>query len=138
MLHESGTGGAPKYGIIPQMPLTSLDGVNVLDNLTYMQPRIGNDSASIGLYRTHLQNDVVATMSASMHAGLMNYTYPENGDKLVLVDLSHYLPTQDDHIPSQFYSNAKIDVSQDGRQYSGYGVYRGGWNEGSSFDLRVL
>lgn len=56
MLHESGTGGAVKYGVIPQMPLTSLDGVNVLDNLTYMQPRTEHDSASVGYYRTSLQN----------------------------------------------------------------------------------
>ncbi|TKA55102.1 hypothetical protein B0A49_10822, partial [Cryomyces minteri] len=28
LLHESGTGGAPKYGVIPQMPLTTLEGVN--------------------------------------------------------------------------------------------------------------
>lgn len=40
-MHESGTGGAPKYGIIPQMPLTGrLEGVNVLDNRTYCQPRV--------------------------------------------------------------------------------------------------
>lgn len=31
MLHESGMGGASKYGVVPQMPLASLDGVNVLD-----------------------------------------------------------------------------------------------------------
>ena len=102
MLHESGTGGAPKYGVVPQMPLTSLQGVNVLDNLTYMQPRVGNDSASVGYYRTHLQNGVVAEMSASQHAGIMQYTYPATADgKYILVDLSHYLPANDDNIPEQ-------------------------------------
>jgi putative alpha-1,2-mannosidase len=41
MMHESGTGGSPKYGIVSQMPLTSVDlPVNVLDNLTYSQPRV--------------------------------------------------------------------------------------------------
>lgn len=40
-MHESGTGGAPKYGLIPQMPLTSVESpVNLLDNLTYSQPRV--------------------------------------------------------------------------------------------------
>jgi len=43
MMHESGTGGSPKYGIVSQMPLTSVDlPVNVLDNLTYSQPRVCN------------------------------------------------------------------------------------------------
>lgn len=45
ILHVSGTGGAPTYGLIPQMPLTSIEGVNVLDNLTYMQQRVGHDVA---------------------------------------------------------------------------------------------
>jgi Putative alpha-1,2-mannosidase len=41
MMHESGTGGSPKYGLISQMPLTTVDApVNVLDNLTYSQPRV--------------------------------------------------------------------------------------------------
>jgi putative alpha-1,2-mannosidase len=41
MMHESGTGGSPKYGIVSQMPLTSVElPVNVLDNLTYSQPRV--------------------------------------------------------------------------------------------------
>jgi putative alpha-1,2-mannosidase len=40
MMHESGTGGAPKYGLIAQMPLASLEDVNVLDNMTYSQQRV--------------------------------------------------------------------------------------------------
>jgi putative alpha-1,2-mannosidase len=39
MLHESGTGGGPKYGYPAQMPLASLEGVNLLDNRTYWQTR---------------------------------------------------------------------------------------------------
>ncbi|KAK4991050.1 hypothetical protein LTR50_002130 [Elasticomyces elasticus] len=132
MLHESGTGGAPKYGVIPQMPLTTLEGVNVLDNLTYMQPRVGDDVAQVGYYKTHLANGVVVEMAASMHAGLMQYTFPRDGGKYILVDLSHYLPTQDDHVPSQFYSNGELQTSVDGKMYGGYGVWRGGWNEGLS------
>lgn len=52
MMHESGTGGAPKYGIIPQMPLTSIaPPVNVLDNLTYNQPRVcSHFSSQLYLY----------------------------------------------------------------------------------------
>src|ERR1700761_6795282 len=130
MLHESGTGGAPKYGVVPQMPLTNLDGVNLLDNLTYMQPRHGNDSAKLGYYATHLANGVGIELSASMHSGIMRYTYPQAGNKYILVDLSHYLPTQGDHPPSQAYSNGMITLSEGGAMYSGYGTWRGGWNEG--------
>lgn len=41
MLHESGTGGGPKYGFPAQMPLTSIEPpVNLLDNRTYWQIRV--------------------------------------------------------------------------------------------------
>ncbi len=113
------------------MPLTTIENVNVLDNLTYMQPRTTNDTASPGYYKTSLQNGVTAEMSASNHAGILQYTYPSNGDKYVLVDVSHYLPTQGEHVAAQFYSNGMIETSENGQMYSGYGIWRGGWNEGN-------
>lgn len=125
MLHESGTGGAPTYGLIPQMPLTTIEGVNLLDNLTYMQPRIGDDVASVGYYQTHLKNGVTAEMSASMHAGIMKYQYPEDQGRYVLVDLSHFIPSMGKK--EQWYSNGFIERSADGSWYSGYGIYREGW-----------
>ena len=128
-LHESGTGGAPKYGVVSQMPLATLDGVNVLDNTTYSQPRIGDDSASVGYYKTNLQSGVVAEISASRHAGIIQYTFPLSGGRYVLIDVSHYLPTNGDPEHGQYYSNGHLDISADGRKYSGYGIYTGGWNQ---------
>jgi hypothetical protein len=40
MMHVSGTGGGPKYGFPSQMPLTVVDGVNIMDNRTYWQTRV--------------------------------------------------------------------------------------------------
>jgi putative alpha-1,2-mannosidase len=131
MLHESGTGGAPKYGVVPQMPLTSLSGVNLLDNLTYSQPRIGKDLAKVGCYKTQLANGVSIEMTASMHTGLIEYNFPNSSERYVLVDVSHYLPTQDDHMASQFYTNADLDLSK-ANGYKGSGTWRGGWNQGTA------
>ncbi|KAL8362825.1 hypothetical protein RB601_008864 [Gaeumannomyces tritici] len=132
MLHESGTGGAPTYGLIPQMPLTSLEGVNLLDNITYMQPRTSPDVASVGYYRTHLSNGVVAEMSASMHAGIMRYSYPPDAPgRHVLVDISHFLPSMGNK--QQWYSNGFLERSEDGTWYSGYGIYRAGWSWGGDY-----
>ncbi|KAK8855730.1 secreted glycosidase [Apiospora arundinis] len=131
MLHESGTGGAPTYGLIPQMPLVTLEDVNLFDNLTYMQSRTREDVASVGYYRTHLQNGVTAEMSASMHAGIMRYQYPEKGGRYVLVDLSHFIPSTGKK--EQFYSNGFMERSDDGSWYSGYGVYREGWAWGGDY-----
>ncbi|CAG8024975.1 unnamed protein product [Penicillium salamii] len=87
MMHESGTGGSPKYGIISQMPLTSVDQpVNVLDNLTYSQPRVGKDTARVGYFKTQLENGITVELSASRHAGIMEYSFPE-GEKHVLIDV---------------------------------------------------
>ncbi|KAK4963511.1 hypothetical protein LTR10_001140 [Elasticomyces elasticus] len=68
MMHESGTGGAPKYGIVPQMPLTTLEGVNILDNTTYWQRRVGNDTAQVGYFATRtVQSSGVATSNVQLH-----------------------------------------------------------------------
>lgn len=50
LMHESGTGGGPKYGFPSQMPLTTIDSpVNLLDNLTYWQKRV----CAFGASRIH-------------------------------------------------------------------------------------
>ncbi|KMQ41930.1 putative Alpha-1,2-mannosidase [Trichophyton rubrum] len=134
-MHESGTGGAPKYGVISQMPLSTLDRVDIADNRTYMQPRVGKDSASVGYYKTRLRNGITVEMSATDHAGILQYTYPPSTGKFVLVDLSHYLPTHGEPSANQMYSNGKIDIQDGGRTYTGYGIYRGGWNEGPNFQV---
>ncbi|KAK7514728.1 glycosyl hydrolase [Phyllosticta citriasiana] len=135
LLHESGTGGGVKYGVVPQMPLTTLDGVNVLDNLTYMQPRKVQDKAKVGLYRTELGNGVVAEISATRHAGFMKYDFNEPGERYVLVDVSHFLPTNDEVNLAQFYSNGQIEVSDGGKKYKGYGIWRGGFNAGPDYTV---
>ncbi|KAH7303643.1 glycosyl hydrolase [Stachybotrys elegans] len=133
MLHLSGTGGPPTYGLIPQMPLTSLEGVNLFDNITYMQSKTEHDVAEVGYFKTSLESGVVAEMSASMHAGIMRYSFPETGEKHILVDLSHFIPSTGKY--EQFYSNSRMEVSEDGTQYSGYGVYRGGWVLGGDYNV---
>ncbi|GIJ87566.1 hypothetical protein Asppvi_006476 [Aspergillus pseudoviridinutans] len=135
MMHESGTGGSPKYGLIPQMPLTSVSPpVNILDNLTYSQPRVGQDTASVGYFKTQLQNGVQVELSASSHAGIVHYSFP-HGEKHVLVDVSHYLPGNLGDANGQYYVGGEIKIEEHGRAYSGYGTYVGGWNNGAPFTV---
>lgn len=42
----------------------------------------------MGYYKTRLASGVEVELSASRHAGIMEYSFPE-GDKHILVDLSH-------------------------------------------------
>ncbi|KAF8863094.1 glycosyl hydrolase [Acephala macrosclerotiorum] len=134
MMHESGTGGAPKYGIIPQMPLTTITSpVNLLDNQTYSQSRVGNDTARVGYYKTQLENGVTAELSAARHSGIMQYSFPA-GEKHILVDVSHYLPSRSGSYSSQIYIGGEIHLQANGI-YAGYGTYGGGWNEGAPFTV---
>lgn len=128
MMHEHGTGGQPKYGIVPQMPLASLDGVNVLDNRTYWQRRIGDDTAAVGHFATRLASGVEIQLSGARHSGIMQYDFPGQ-EKHVLVDVSHYLPVETSgNGNGQFFSGGMISVHPDGRTYTGYGNYGGGFS----------
>ncbi|CAL5867506.1 uncharacterized protein PFLUO_LOCUS1725 [Penicillium psychrofluorescens] len=130
--HECGVGGGSKYGVVGHMPLTTLDGVNVLDNTTYMQPRVGHDRASVGYYASQLANGANVELSASQHAGFFQYNYPSHGDRIVLADVSHNLPSGiDAEFPkSQTYSNGQMIVQNGGQRFVGWGVWRGGWGGG--------
>jgi putative alpha-1,2-mannosidase len=48
MMHESGTGGAPKYGVVSQMPILG-NITNPLDNLN--DTRRAPDVTSVGYYK---------------------------------------------------------------------------------------
>ena len=50
--------------------------------------QVGKDDASVGYFKTQLKNGVKLELSASRHAGIMQYSFPK-GDKNVLVDVSH-------------------------------------------------
>lgn len=128
MMHESGTGGPAKYGIISQMPLTTIDApVNILDNTTYWQERVINDTASVGYYSTKLENGVSFQLSGARHSGIMQYDFPA-GDKYVLVDVSHFLPNEGGSNEDQYYAGGSITISEDGK-YTGWGSYGGGFSD---------
>ncbi|ORY64820.1 glycosyl hydrolase [Pseudomassariella vexata] len=133
MMHESGTGGPSKYGIIPQMPLTSIKApVNILDNQTYWQTRVGDDIAEVGYFKTQFENGVMVELSGSKHSGIMQYSFPE-GKKHVLVDISHYLPSLLGSYSSQVFLGGEVHL--DGQKYTGHGTYGGGWNEGAPYTV---
>ncbi|KAF2196787.1 hypothetical protein GQ43DRAFT_484658 [Delitschia confertaspora ATCC 74209] len=137
LLHESGTGGGPKYGFPAQMPLTSIsEPINLLDNRTYWQSRVGDDSASVGHFRTKLENGVTVELSATRHAGIMEYTFL-GGEKHVLVDMSHYLPHVSRAWDSQFYTGGEIEIQSNGATYTGYTSIAGGWNVGPPVTIFV-
>ena len=115
------------------MPLTSIEApVNVLDNTTYWQARVGQDTAQVGYYKTSLKNGVDIELSAARHSGILEYSFPK-GDKHILVDVSHYLPSETGGYNDQYFIGGEIQTQ--GAQYTGYGTYIGGFNEGAPFTI---
>lgn len=115
------------------MPLTTVESpVNVLDNRTYFQRRVVEDTARVGYYSTELLNGVKVELGASRHAGFMQYSFPD-GEKHILVDLSHYLPSESGGYTSQVYLAGHIDIS--GAEYRGFATYGAGWNEGAPYTV---
>jgi predicted alpha-1,2-mannosidase len=123
MMHEHGTGGAPKYGVVSQMPAIG-DLVNPLLDLG--KNRTTPDVAEVGYYRSELQGGIAVQLSASERAGFYQYTFPEQAQKAVVVDVSHVLPSFRGFGWGQEYSGGSFELTPDG--YTGHGIYNNGWN----------
>ncbi|KAA8908138.1 glycosyl hydrolase family 92-domain-containing protein [Sphaerosporella brunnea] len=132
MMHESGTGGAPKYGVVSQLPVVG-DISNPL--LDYSLPRAEADEAQLGYYKAMLSNHVTVELAANRHAGVVRHTFPaDDKEKNVLVDVSHFLPSTRRLGIEQHYVEGGIKLNNDAT-YSGYGVYNGGWNDGPDWKI---
>ncbi|KAI2465099.1 glycoside hydrolase family 92 protein [Annulohypoxylon bovei var. microspora] len=128
LLHESGTGGAPKYGVVSQMPA-----VGTIDNPLADQSanRSSADVSRLGYYKSSLSNDVTVELGATAKAGL--YQYQFSGDAAtsnIIVDVSHVLPSFRGQGLGQNYlgGNISVTTTDNGVSYTGSGSYDNGWN----------
>lgn len=160
MMHVSGTGGVPTYGLISQMPLIGdLNGINLGSNTSYWQNRsFSEETASVGLFRTKLLNGIAIDISSTEHAGLIQYTFPSDvaaqeninasvalpiGESSaqtahVLVDLTHVLPGYGTQAYSQKFLHGGLHLSTgaDGSpSYRGAATYTGGWSQPQTHTL---
>ncbi|KAL6151520.1 hypothetical protein ACJBU6_10498 [Exserohilum turcicum] len=124
MMHESGTGGAPKYGVVSQMPVIG-DVPDPLADLS--QQRAAPDKGSVGYYQSTLANGITVELSATEHAGLYSYTFPNASASSIVVDVSHVLTSFRGFGWEQHYSGGYFRIADDGH-YEGSGVYNNGWN----------
>lgn len=131
MMHEQGTGGAPKYGTVSQLPLVGKIS-DPLSNITVS--RSGTDEGSVGYYKAETGDGVEVELSASSRAGIYRYTFPSESQGNVLVDVSHVLPSFRGQGLSQGYEGGNITIFADGH-YEGSGVYNNGWNEAPDWTI---
>merc|ERR1711881_280304 len=90
MLHESGIGGAPKYGGVAQMP--ALGDVPDL-SVDISIKRSKGDEGSVGYFKSSLDNGIIVELAATAHAGFYQYTFPQGQNGSIVVDVSHVLPS---------------------------------------------
>lgn len=124
MMHESGTGGAPKYGVVSQMPVVGRVENPLADSIN--DTRAAPDLTELGYYKASLGSGTVLEMSASKRAGIFKYTFPQGRDNLnVLVDVSHVLSSYRGQRLGQSYRGGNISVQQTDEDisYTGYGTY---------------
>lgn len=161
MMHVSGTGGIPTYGLIAQMPLLGdLSDVNLGDNTTYWQNRsLTQEEAIVGSFKTVLLSGLEISLAGTKHAGLMRYksipvTTSYNNSSLgavlgdeaspssdmhVFVDLTHVLPAYaggDAYSQKFLQGDIHIRSDSDGQpSYFGSATYRGGWVQANPHTL---
>jgi putative alpha-1,2-mannosidase len=123
LMHESGTGGSPKYGTVSQMPLIG----DVTTRSNFSVGRATPDKGSVGSYSMSLANGVQIEMAGTAHVGYLEYSFPDGQQANIIVNASHYLPAAETGALYQSFDNGSIQVFPDGH-YEGSGTFQGGWN----------
>jgi hypothetical protein len=126
MLHQSGTGGAPKYGVVAQMPVVGEVENPLSDAMN--DTRASPDETEVGYYKASLGSGTILEMGASTKAGLYQYAFPEGeGPYNVLVDVSHVLSSYRGQGIEQHFLGGNISVhkgdSDGDYYYTGSGTY---------------
>jgi hypothetical protein len=74
--------------------------------------RTAPDVAEVGYYRSELEGGIVVELSGSEKAGFYRYTFPEQAQKAVVVDVSHVLPSFRGFGWGQEYSGGGFEHTQ--------------------------
>ncbi|RCK59290.1 hypothetical protein Cantr_07713 [Candida viswanathii] len=131
MMHESGTGGAPEYGVVAQLPFTdeSLDDVLGLDREFGLE-RSAGDEARIGVYSVKTEH-VDFMFTCDERSSMIRYRYDvgEIQNARVLVNVSHHLGSPGRPWWTQYFVNGSITVDDEEpeNKYTGYTTIKGGW-----------
>ena len=129
MLHESGTGGAPKYGVVSQMPVLGTIPNPLAD---HNDTRIAPDLSEVGFYKSFLGSGITVELAGTERAGFYQYNFPDtNQTKNIIVDVSHVLSSYRGMGLQQSYLGGNIEVVDGDNHrgyYKGYGSYDNGWN----------
>lgn len=105
MMHESGTGGAPEYGVVAQLPFTEDFSHQNQVTLTRTQ----QDTAKVGYYAANTSN-VDIEITAGERFGILKYNFHNTSQytSKVLVNASHHLTAPDRSWWTQYFVNGSL------------------------------
>lgn len=137
LLHVSGTGGSPTYGVVGQLPLlldkdTDLNQYNIGIGIKRKTP----DSAHLGYYKIDLYNNVNVEFTAGRRSAIIKYNLTKltkNQYFHVLVNTTECLNSFNRPWWSQKVSNSKLMVNKDIKSYNGFIEVTNGWSSKDSF-----
>ncbi|AET39870.1 uncharacterized protein Ecym_5080 [Eremothecium cymbalariae DBVPG len=131
LLHESGTGGTPTYGVVAQLPMMVRDvgAVDITKQLGF--ERSSPDSGHIGYYKVRLNNSVIVEFSSADRSGIYQYRFPaeESLRPVVMVNVTHHLHSFGKPWWTQNFEKGYIQVSKDLKSYTGKVIISGGWSD---------
>ncbi len=125
MMHLSGTGGVPMYGVVSQLPILG----PIANPLDVRVGRATADVAEVGYYGARTSDDVLVELAATEHAAMYQYTFPQDqsGQNNIVVDLSHRLPSFRGFGLEQKFEGGNMLINSEG-QYEGSATYSNGYN----------
>lgn len=130
MMHESGTGGAPQYGVVCQLPYTD---ETLAGDQELSLSRTKKDSATIGRYFVNTPN-IDIEFTSGERSGLFKYNF-HSGDKAnVLVNASHYLSAPKRPQWTQHFVKGSIKTKNN-NGYIGQTTIKGGWGDQSDWTI---
>ncbi|AGO10688.1 AaceriADR339Cp [[Ashbya] aceris (nom. inval.)] len=131
LLHASGTGGSPTYGVVSQLPMMapSVGAVDISRQIGFQ--RSTTDSGHVGYYKVRLNNSVTVEFSSGERSGLYKYRFPSavGMRPIVMVNVTHHLHSFGRPWWTQNFEKGYIQVNKDMRSYSGKVVIAGGWSD---------
>lgn len=154
MLHVSGTGGSPTYGVIGQLPVVinknnnnlntlfkksqNLKKENLFFNIKNGIERRSPDSSHLGYYNIQLKNNVDIEFTSGKKTGYLKYTLQEiNNDEdfFIFVNLTEHLHSYNRPWWSQHFEQGNMNVGSDMKSYQGRLTIKNGWSSTESYSV---
>lgn len=137
LLHVSGTGGSPTYGVVGQLPLLlDLNTDLSLFDLGMGIERESPDSSHLGYYKIELSNSIDIEFTAAKKSSIIRYTvqkYHPDKNLFILVNTTECLNSFNRPWWSQKIVNSKIMINENQRSYKGFIEVANGWTSTDNF-----